>query len=150
MIRPWVVADNDTVEVIERECFSDLWTKKMLDDCFLSPAFHGFVWEENRQICGYVGLILPDDGEIALIAVDEKFRRKGIGEKLLVKAMQTAKEKGAQNVFLEVRTSNLSAQGLYKKVGFIPIAIRKKYYSNGEDAIVMVKPIGDNFTEDKK
>lgn len=150
MIRPWVLSDNDAVEKIERESFSDPWSKKMLDDCFLTPVFQGLVWEEDGQVCGYVGMLIPDDGEIALIAVDKKFRRRGIGEKLLSSAVSVAKEKGAQSMFLEVRTSNLSAQGLYKKAGFIPIAIRKKYYSNGEDAIVMVLPITCEDTKEEK
>ena len=47
----------------------------------------------------------------------------------------------SENVFLEVRTANFSAQALYKKMGFIPVAIRKKYYDDGEDAIVMVLPL---------
>ena len=137
MIRSWLASDNPAVAKIERESFSDPWSQSMLDQSFLSPAFKGFV-EDDGGIKGYVGIICYGDAEIALIAVDPSFRKRGIGKKLLGHAVAFAKENGAENVFLEVRKSNEPAKALYSGFGFNAIAVRPKYYADGEDAIVMV------------
>ena len=55
--------------------------------------------------------------------------------------VKMAKEKGVEKVFLEVRKSNIPAFSCYQKCGFVPIGIRKGYYGNGEDAIVMERKL---------
>ena len=141
MIRPWETADTKAVAEIEARSFSDPWNEKMLAETLRMPAFKGFVYEENGEVIGYIGLILPDDAEIALIAVREDHRRRGIGEKLLERAAEEAKEGGAKNVFLAVRTGNSAARALYEKNGFVPVYVRNRYYSDGEDALVMVRSL---------
>lgn len=141
MIRDWLAEDTPAVAAIERESFSDPWTEEMLSASLNNPAFFGFVYEEGGEVCGYVGVIRPDDAEIALIAVRSDKRQKGIGRQLLFKAIDHAKENGAKNVFLEVRVGNMPARALYDGAGFLPVYVRKRYYSDGEDALVMVLPI---------
>ena len=139
MIRRWGVEDSPAVEKIERLSFSDPWSLSMIEDCFLNPAFYGYVDEQDGVISGYVGVICAGDAEIALIAVDPSKRRSGIGKALLERAVTSAFDGGAENVFLEVRESNAPARALYGGAGFVSIAVRKKYYGDGEDAVVMVK-----------
>lgn len=138
MIRPWQAGDTFSVAEIERQSFSDPWSEEMLGASLENPAFTGFVYEEEGEVCGYVGVLTADDAEIALIAVKREMRRKGIGEALLERALESAFSKGCKNVFLEVRISNLPAKSLYQKFGFVPVYVRKRYYPDGEDALVMV------------
>lgn len=140
MIREWQPRDNSAVAKIERESFSDPWTEDMLGQSLSSPAFKGFV-DEDGCIRGYVGVICAGDAEIALIAVDARFRRQGLGKGLLLHAAEHARSNACENLFLEVRTGNLPARALYEGLGFKPIAVRPRYYADGEDALVMVLPL---------
>ena len=88
---------------------------------------------------GYAGIwVVLDEGQITNVAVRHDLRGHGYGEELLRKVMETAWDKGCTDIFLEVRFSNLAAQGLYRKVGYSVLSVRKKYYSEPEeDAYVM-------------
>ena len=79
---------------------------------------------------------------LSLLCVGEKFRKLGIGSALLSYAEKDAADQGCETFSLEVRVSNAPARHLYEKHGFIQVNIRKGYYENGEDAYLMVKPIG--------
>jgi ribosomal-protein-alanine N-acetyltransferase len=82
--------------------------------------------------------ILLDEGEIARIAVQPSFREKGIGTLLTAHLLYYAQSQNVQNVFLEVRESNIPARKIYQKAGFKEIGIRKKYYTlPTENAIIM-------------
>lgn len=139
MIRKWSEGDIPVIAEIERQCFSDPWNGTMLAESLNNPAFRGLLIESEGIITGYVGYLICGDAEIALIAVSPEYRRHGFGSTLLSSAIEDAKNSGAENVFLEVRVGNVSARELYGKHGFIQIAERKKYYEDGEDALVMVK-----------
>lgn len=88
--------------------------------------------------------MLYDEAHITTVAVREAYRRRGIGELLLIKAIERAQELGAGMMTLEVRVSNLAAQALYAKCGFRQLGVRRGYYSdNHEDGIIMTT---DPFT----
>jgi ribosomal-protein-alanine N-acetyltransferase len=93
-------------------------------------------------ILGYGGFwLMVDEAHISTIASHRDWRRRGIGELLLVSMIDGAAEIGGQMVTLEVRVSNLNAQALYRKYGFEVTGRRKSYYSdNGEDALIMSTP----------
>ena len=138
--RAWQRKDNERIAVIEKNTFKSPWSTEMIDLTFDQPNFYGVVCEEDEIVVGYVGAIYDNwDGEILNIAVDENFRGKGIGEKLMQSVIDFLTHNKKEKLFLEVRRSNLIAQSLYSKLGFTPIGIRKKYYENTEDAIVMEK-----------
>ena len=91
---------------------------------------------------GYMQLEVTEPGKFTLdkVAVLPEYRRQGIAQELIIQAIDIAKSKGAQYVYLEVRVSNIAAINLYKKHGFYQIGLRKEYYSdNLEDALTMVK-----------
>jgi ribosomal-protein-alanine N-acetyltransferase len=96
----------------------------------------------SERIVGYVGMwLMVDQAHIVAIAVRERYRRQGLGELLLVRAVQIALDSGLDSVTLEVRRSNSSAQALYEKYRFLKVAVRARYYSdNHEDAIIMTTP----------
>jgi ribosomal-protein-alanine N-acetyltransferase len=94
---------------------------------------------EYQKIC-IGGLLLdqsvPGQSEILVLGVDRKHLRKGYGEALWLYYKENFLM-DETTVFLEVRSSNLPAQSLYKKLGFQLDGVRKKYYSDGEDALLM-------------
>ncbi len=141
-IRKWLYADNASVFKIEKESFSDAWTKEMISDTFIQDNFIGFVAEEGDKVIGYIALTYClDEAEINIIAVTREFRRKGVASALLNKAYETLLSTGIDKIFLEVRKSNKSAQNLYKKQGFTVIGVRPKYYKGVEDALLMRKDL---------
>jgi ribosomal-protein-alanine N-acetyltransferase len=93
-------------------------------------------------LVGYIGVwLLVDQAHVVAIAVREAYRRRGIGELLLLEAVQLAIDNRQENVTLEVRRSNVAAQALYEKYRFLKVGVRKRYYSdNHEDAIIMSTP----------
>jgi [ribosomal protein S18]-alanine N-acetyltransferase len=93
-------------------------------------------------IAGYVGLwLMVDEAHIVAIAVREAYRGRGLGELLLIRAIELATDSRVDNVTLEVRRSNLVAQALYEKYQFLKVGVRARYYSdNHEDAIIMSTP----------
>jgi len=91
------------------------------------------------NILGYGGFwLMAGEAHISTIAVRPEWRRRGIGELLLVAMLEQAVELGADLATLEVRVSNIAAQSLYQKYGFAKVGLRPHYYSDrGEDALVM-------------
>lgn len=97
------------------------------------------VTSTNHNILGYAAMwLMVDEAHLTSIAVKGTYRRRGIGETLLNSIIDLALKLNAQIVTLEVRESNVAAQGLYRKYGFARMGIRRGYYSDdGEDAIIM-------------
>lgn len=94
---------------------------------------------DGAYITGFVGSwIIAGEAHITSIAVRQAYRRQGIGESLLISAIEKALQLKADIVTLEVRVSNTGAQSLYTKYGFIQVGVRKGYYTdNREDAFIM-------------
>ncbi len=132
--------DVKALAKLERECFSMPWNERMLVGAFSRIDFVCFILEEAGETVGYVcGTTLFETAELARIAVARSHRRKGLGEKLLDAFIACVKERGAQQVFLEVRESNAPAIALYEKRGFEKGRVRAKYYENGENGLEMKK-----------
>lgn len=125
--------DIPQIAKIEQVCFADVWTEDMLLQSFDSGCVF-VVIEENNQIVGYGGLYMT--GDITNIAVLPAFRGKGYGGAIIQYLSNFAKEKNIDSLFLEVRKSNEVAIKLYEKCGFKLINVRKKYYKDGEDALI--------------
>ena len=93
----------------------------------------------NQNILGVAGVwFMSEEAHLTTIAAREAYRRMGIGELLLISAIELALFRNAQMLTLEVRKSNMPAQALYKKYGFKEVGVRRGYYTdNREDAIIM-------------
>lgn len=140
MIRAWEEKDLPILAALEKECFSDPWSEQALLSSFVLPFSHCFLLEDGGQVCGYCILsVLFEDAEILNIAVSKEQQKKGYGALLMETMLEKARALGATQCFLEVRESNLAAISLYEKYGFSQYGVRKKYYEDGENALVMKK-----------
>jgi [ribosomal protein S18]-alanine N-acetyltransferase len=94
---------------------------------------------QRQLLVGFVGLwYMAGEAHIVSIAVRETYRRKGLGELLLIGSVEMALRRECQVVTLEARVSNDAAIALYDKYGFNEVGLRRRYYSdNGEDAVIM-------------
>lgn len=107
------------------------------DRFFSTPPPNG-----REYVVGFVGLwMLVDEAHITSIAARESYKRRGIGELLLISVTEMATELKAHLITLEVRVSNTIAQNLYQKYGFTKVGLRRGYYSdNFEDGALMSTP----------
>jgi ribosomal-protein-alanine N-acetyltransferase len=143
--------DLPAVLALENELFPESpWPRsEYLYELNENPFSNLWVEEENGEIIGYIDWwILYEKAQLANIGVAKKAQKKGIGRKLLKKCIAHAEEKGCETLSLEVRVTNDPAIRLYHQFGFIDAAIRKNYYENGEDAILMVLPLGGTYDDD--
>ncbi len=144
LIRDWKKKDNGAVALLEKECFKFPWTFEMVEETQSQKNFYGAVAEEGEQIIGYVGSIYCfDQADVALVATKPSFRRKNVAQNLINRVIDELLQRGVSTVFLEVRVGNIPARSLYEKMGFKTVGIRKNYYEDAEDAIVMAKVIND-------
>jgi ribosomal-protein-alanine N-acetyltransferase len=96
------------------------------------------VAEVAGRLVGYAGLwFTPDGAHITNVAVDPRWQRRHIATRLLLALARRARARGSAALTLEVRTSNAAGQALYRRFGFVPAGMRRKYYEGVEDAIVM-------------
>ena len=131
--------DIDDVLVIEELCFEDPWSREAFESEMsgLNPCVY-FVAVQEDMICGYMGVWhILDEGHITNVAVHPEYRGQGIGRMLVETTISDGMSKGIEAFTLEVRKSNDTAQELYKKCGFESVGIRKRYYANNEDALIM-------------
>ncbi len=138
--RRMVIEDLNQIMIIEHESFTVPWSKEAYYNELTKNEFALYtVAVIEGQVVGFCGMwLVIDEGHITNIAVLPQYRGLKLGESLLRIAIETAKERGAEGMTLEVRVSNKIAQSLYRKFGFQAGGIRKGYYSdNHEDALVM-------------
>lgn len=98
------------------------------------------IWcaEAENKITGFVALRLAAGVcEILNVAVAPQYCRRGIGQQLLLRALDWVRERGGKEITLEVATTNLPAVCLYQKVGFVQAGVRKKFYNGNEDALIL-------------
>ncbi len=141
VIRRMTLADLDEVTALEQAIFARPWTRADYEgELTRNPAARYLAAERDGRVVGFAGAwIIIDESHITNIAVAEDCRRRGIGRRLTGALLQYLSNLGARYATLEVRESNLAAQGLYKGLGFIAVGRRKRYYEdNGEDAFIMV------------
>jgi len=132
--------DVDAVVAIETEAFTTPWRRETFLDLVDRPGLELLVMEErDAGVIGYAVLwCILDQGELANMAVAPSFRGRGLGSHLLARVLETARDRGVETVFLEVRASNERAARLYGRFGFAEVGIRRHYYERPrEDALVM-------------
>lgn len=139
VIREMTERDMDHVFNIEAGIFPDPFDARRLDIMRRWFPSACLVAEKNGKIVGYILATLrsPTLGHILSVAVIEEERGKGIGSALIRKSMEIMKSRGASAVRLEVRTDNMKAIKLYKKMGYKIDQLIPDYYSDGSDAYVM-------------
>jgi ribosomal-protein-alanine N-acetyltransferase len=143
-IRPAEASDLAAILDIEKFCRTVTWSPASFKSELAGDNSINLVAQAyGGLICGFIFAVLAaDELEINTIAVSPKYQRLGIAQQLLSAVAQAGSSRGAVTVHLEVRSRNKPAVCLYEKLGFEVRWIRKKYYSDdGDDAIVMSKPI---------
>jgi ribosomal-protein-alanine N-acetyltransferase len=146
VIEPLGEAHLADVLRIERQCFPAPWTEGMfrqeVEETWLSRSF---VAVHDGHVAGYViAWFLRGEVHVLNVAVDGKHQRQGIGRRLMSHVVGLGEQTEHQLVTLEVRASNDPAKLLYVTMGFAPVGVRRRYYrDNDEDAIVMVKRLGE-------
>lgn len=138
-ICPMTEADLDGVLAIESHSFPNPWSRThFLDELKSSYAFPMVALDPEGVVIGYIcPMLLFDEGHILDVAVHKDFRGHGLGRLLVERVLDECRQGGAEFVSLEVRPSNHDAIALYVKLGFRETGRRKRYYENGEDAILM-------------
>ena len=130
------------VMVVENLSFRIPWSRNsFLEEITTNRLAVYFVAVLQGEVIGYGGFWgICDEGHITNIAVLPKYRKQHIGSGILENLIRECKNEDIVAMTLEVRRSNISAQILYRKFGFVEEGIRKRYYEdNGEDAIIMWK-----------
>lgn len=136
-------ADIDAVYAMELEVFDDApWPRDWFDEGVNDPDGYYFLAYSDSILVGYCGMYnvtskTPNYCKIAKLAVKQDFRRRGIGNLLMHKMLDTAEQLGLDTVKLEVSTKN-GAVKLYRSLGFkIEETIENYYEKSGEDAYIM-------------
>ena len=142
-IREMKVDDLKRIVELEKDLFLSPWNEEdFIHELKENPMAGYYILEKENQIIGYIGLwFLGDQCQITIIATDRHFQGQGCASQLMEYALEKSEELHYQNVNLEVRVSNVKAIALYQKFGFKNVAVRKRYYSNGEDAYLMIKEL---------
>jgi [ribosomal protein S18]-alanine N-acetyltransferase len=151
--------DVAAIAAIEHRVFSDPWSERAFRDVLAHPAMYFACVREGsadgyapERVRGYVvAWFAAGQGEIANLAVEESARGRGLGSELLDAALDEARGHGTEEVFLEVRSSNVRARELYESRGFVEVGRRRRYYRRPvEDAIILrwtepaiVNPLSD-------
>ncbi len=132
------ISQNQLKEImeIERASFNSPWSETM----FLSPDENTLLAYHNNKIVGYIVYsTVLDECHILNVAVHPDFRRMGIAQKMLDFLFKEGEKEGLNFYYLEVSVKNIPALNFYKKNGFRKLGVRKNYYNDGTDAIVMVR-----------
>lgn len=150
------MTEHDLLEVVEIEETSGLsrwgWSAYYAElqgvnrDLMLIARLASSPIIEHQRIAGYI-VARESAGELHInnVAVRDQFRRRGIGNALLGRIVEAAKNLNVKVAFLEVRSGNHAAQALYERNGFKPIARRTDYYTDPrEDAVVMSLVLGEH------
>lgn len=115
------------------------WTVEQFEETrAISHLFYLIAELEGELVAFLSGSIVKPEAEIYNIVVRNQYKRQGIASELIAETKKILQINEITDLFLEVRVSNRPAILLYKKMGFIPVGVRKQYYSNPqEDAVVL-------------
>ena len=133
-------ADLGAVQAIEKASFTTPWPSYAYrNELETNRLAHYVVVRAGREVIGYAGVwLMVDEAHVTTFAVAPAWRRRRVGERLLLAILDLSLARGAREATLEVRLSNLGARRLYEKYGFRPVGIRPRYYSDDhEDALIM-------------
>lgn len=144
--------DLASVHDIERQSFHVPWPEDAYRNEIRTNRLASYVVARaDDEVVGFAGLwVMVDEAHVTTFAVNPRWRRRGVGERLLLGLLDVAVNRGAREATLEVRLSNMPARRLYEKYGFRPVGIRPRYYSNGEDALIMTTdPLASSSMRDR-
>ena len=139
-IEPMSLDDLPAVHAIERASFAGPWPDDADRNEIRTNRLASYVVARLADdVVGFAGLwVMVDEAHVTTFAVHPAWRRRGVGERLLLALLDLAVGRQAREATLEVRLSNLAARRLYEKFGVRPVGLRPRYYSDDhEDALIM-------------
>lgn len=144
VIRTMRMEDLTEVLRIELDSYTMPWSESTFRGLIGRSDCHTVVVEQGGEVIGYaISWFVAGQGELGNVAVAAAYRGRGIGRMLVRHTLEVAARRRISEMFLEVRPSNVGAQGLYESLGFRQVGRRRNYYSSPrEDAIVMRRAIG--------
>ena len=138
-------SDLDDIYELDVQTFAMPWSKEALSyDILENDNAFVIVAEYEGEFAGYADIwTVLDEADLNSIAVRVDFRRKGIGDAIMIAMTEMLSASGVATINLEVRVSNMPAIKLYKNSGFNECGVRPGYYlDNGEDALIMKRETG--------
>lgn len=144
-IQPATINDLEALYMIEKECFtSEAFTKTEIAYLLEAPNSISLIARVNDEITGFtIGLIHDyykiKAGHVYTIDVAIKYRRRGIGLRLLKELERVFIKMGVKNCYLEARLNNVAALELYRKHGFVEAGTIRNHYSLGTHGVQLVK-----------
>ena len=133
-------ADIDEVMVLEREIFATPWSVDVFrHEVRRKGRTVYIVAEVGGVIVGYLGAnVMGHEVHVANLAVDPRYRRRGMGSRLFLECVRLGILRGARWLVLEVRETNAQAREFYRLFGLNELGMRIGYYSDtGEHAVVL-------------
>jgi len=139
-------ADLLEIHRIEQSVFPQPWPFSALESYLGESGFLVAETDADDDVC-VAGYVIADTvpnhgtplGHVKDLAVRTEYRREGVATALLWRTLSLLESVGASSVKLEVRAENERARRLYRQFGFEHRKTIPNYYSNGEDALVMVR-----------
>ena len=136
---PLTKADVEDVVAISKDAFKDGWNAQMLLDGIESGNLFGTICKIGNKTIAFITYSTNEEfAELNDIFVVQEYRKNGIASVLLQGLFDNLKDK-TKKIFLEVREGNAPAISLYNKFGFTKVNVRRKYYADGENALVLVR-----------
>jgi ribosomal-protein-alanine N-acetyltransferase len=137
--------DLRALATAESECFSDPWPEPYFVSELYAPArFHRIMVDQAGELAAYLFTAWQYlDLHVLKVATRPRFRRMGLGRGLMDLAEEHARAMAGESLTLEVRTGNVAAVRLYESLGFERVGLRRGYYSDGDDALIMTKRVGE-------
>lgn len=145
------VNDLESIKDILFTEFDDFWTYNIFKEELINPNSQYIVAKIDDNIVGFAGIWKAVDViHITNIVTKKNLRNKGIGSILLDNLIKISyKIEDVISITLEVNENNLPAINLYKKYGFKKVGLRKKYYNNQNNALLMTKELKGETNEEK-
>lgn len=126
------------VQEISELSIKDYWSITELRKELTNNVAKYLVYIKDDKVVGFLGMwIVCDEGQITNIAVHPDYRKQGIATALLNAMIEYLKTLDCNTITLEVRSSNTKAYNLYTDIGFSDEGVRRRFYKDGEDAIIM-------------
>ncbi len=138
-LRRAVAADLPRLVELERAAHTHPWSDAQLARELSTPYAIVLCAEgEGARVDGFIVYwVIHDEVHILDVVTAPEARRQGLGRTLMLAALEAAGRRGAVRAMLEVRRSNAPAIALYRALGFLHDTVRRGYYQDGEDAVLM-------------
>ena len=131
------ILDINKIILIENESYRNPWTKSHFENDIKNKQSINFMYKKNNEIIAYLfGYLIDDEYHLNKITVKKIYRGKKIGKTLFNYCLDELLLRDVKSIQLEVSSLNLVAQKFYKSLDFLQVGIRKKYYSEDEDALL--------------